>query len=234
MSEVITIQKDELYTAYQPLYHLENESLFSFESLLRSKKEIPPNILFDTARTESKVNLLDRISIKKGISGFTGQKDVLLFLNVFPSTLIQEDFFEFLDENIEQFEVNKNQLVFELNETVREAGHWSIPALKTVVNELKKQGVKIAIDDVGTGIACNQKIIEFEPDFVKLDKYFGIGLSQSKLKQMTVQSYQFLCKGISQLVLEGIETLEDLQLAKELGVHIGQGFYLGKPDSLKQ
>jgi EAL domain-containing protein (putative c-di-GMP-specific phosphodiesterase class I) len=92
---------------------------------------------------------------------------------------------------------------------------------------------KIAIDVVGMGIACNQKIIEFQPDFVKLDKYFGIGLSQSKLKQMTVQSYQFLCKGISKIVLEGIETLQDLQVAKELVVHIGQGFYLGKPGFIK-
>ena len=49
MSEVINIQNDELYTAYQPLYHLEDHALFSFESLLRSKKDIPPTILFDSS-----------------------------------------------------------------------------------------------------------------------------------------------------------------------------------------
>lgn len=200
---------------------------------MRSKKEIPPNILFDSARIQSNVNLLDRISIQKGLSSFTAHKGAFLFLNVLPSTLIQKDFFDFLNKSLEKSEVVKNQLVFELNETISEAKNWAIPELKKAIYGLKKKGVKIAIDDVGTGIACNQKIIEFEPDFVKLDKYFVIGLSESKLKQTTVQSYTYICKGNSMLILEGIEKLEDLELAKELGVNIGQGYYLGKPEPLK-
>ncbi|MGG0719582.1 EAL domain-containing protein [Robertmurraya massiliosenegalensis] len=168
MATVIDMDVDKLYTYYQPLYLLEKHTLFSYESLLRSENEIPPNILFETARLDSQVNILDRIAIKKGLSSFHIQENIFLFLNVFPSTLIQEDFFDFLDQNLDQFGIRKNRIVFEINETISEANNWNMSELKRVIIELKKQGVKIAIDDVGTGIACSQKIIEIQPDFVKL------------------------------------------------------------------
>lgn len=233
--DTLNIQSNDLYTYYQPLYRLDNQTLFSYESLLRCKGNTPPDVLFDTARLESKVNILDRTAIERGMSTYSKYNSAqapLLFLNILPSTLLQEDFFEFLHTNLEKTGIPANQLVFEISESASEAKNWDMVSLKKSIYTLREKGIQIAIDDVGTGIACNKKIIEFEPDFVKLDKYFGMGLSASLLKQSTVQMYVFLCKGTSKVILEGIETEEDLKLAKSLGVDIGQGYFLGKPEPL--
>ncbi len=187
------------------------------------------------AREESRVNMLDKIAIETGINTFSKSNNngsALLFINILPSTLLQSDFFMFIDGILNESGYSKDRLVFELSENAAESTQWGFPELKGVISKFRNQGVRFAIDDVGSGIACNQKIIEFEPEFVKLDKYFGMGLSQSRLKQMTVESYAFLCKENSMLILEGIETEEDLQLAKTLGVNLGQGYHLGKPGPL--
>jgi EAL domain-containing protein (putative c-di-GMP-specific phosphodiesterase class I) len=231
--EKISFHPNELYGHYQPIYHLKKDTLFGYESLLRHKKDIPPNELFDIARAESKVNELDKMAMKNGI--LTYSKTALekhLFVNVLPSTLLQDDFSHFLQTILQETNLNTSKLVFELSETVHEAQFWDTAELQRVVSSLRQKGFSIAIDDVGSGIACNQKLIEFEPEFIKLDRYFGIGLSKSKLKQRTVESYLFLTEGHASLILEGIETQEDAEVAKQLGVELGQGFFYGRPESI--
>jgi EAL domain-containing protein (putative c-di-GMP-specific phosphodiesterase class I) len=77
-----------------------------------------------------------------------------------------------------------------------------------------------------------RSIIELEPHFAKMDRYFGIDLEKSIQKQKLIQRLIEFCGSDITLVLEGLEYQSDLDIAKELGVHIGQGYLLGRPSLL--
>ena len=101
--------------------------------------------------------------------------------------------------------------------------------MKATVNELKRRGIKIAIDDMGAGYSTIRHWVELEPEFVKLDKYFSENLSVNTQKQKIVKSYADLFSGTSKLIIEGIEKKEDLEIIYHLGVQYAQGFFLGRP-----
>jgi EAL domain-containing protein (putative c-di-GMP-specific phosphodiesterase class I) len=109
----------------------------------------------------------------------------------------------------------------------------NLEELKPVVNQLKQFGFKIAIDDVGKGASTLRSIIELEPNFVKMDRFFGIGLEQSVSKRRLIQRLIEFCGNDITFVLEGIEYHSDLEIAKDLGVHVGQGYFLGRPALLE-
>ncbi|MGK5508444.1 EAL domain-containing protein [Brevibacillus formosus] len=75
--------------------------------------------------------------------------------------------------------------------------------------------------------------MEYEPDTVKLDRYFGKQLSSMPNKQKLISLFVQYCQDQTQLVLEGIEESENVSVALALGVPVAQGFLLGQPESLQ-
>ncbi len=125
----------------------------------------------------------------------------------------------------------KGRLVLEINESSPEE-LWQNPILKQTLKELRQYGVWYAIDDFGQGTSSIKKSIEYEPEIIKLDRYFSIDLAQDEKKQRFLSFFTSFYEKDTLIVLEGIERKEDMQVAKELGITIGQGFYLGKPSQL--
>lgn len=223
-----------VFTVYQPIFMFKDDKLFGFESLLRSETGMAPGELFGNARASGGVKALDRLAVKLAIEGFQNQGvGTKLFVNVLPSTLVEPDFLPYLQGVVKDTGFDPTTLVFELIETIIEASFWNGNALKDAVARIRRElGALIAVDDVGSGVACNRNIIEFEPDIVKLDQYFGFELANSTPKQRMVDSYRRLAEDNFTLLLEGIESEEDAETAKRLGVDAGQGFYLGRPGPL--
>ncbi|MBP1990186.1 EAL domain-containing protein [Paenibacillus eucommiae] len=232
------MQADSYYPVFQPLVQLMTGHVFGYEALLRSITNQSPETLFRAARAADCLNDLDILSIKKAISAYFTETTFtssapLLFINVFPSTLLHPAFDEFLHEGLSHYPPLDKRIVLEINEANEEDKMWEIRLLGQKIRGLRQSGFLIALDDVGSGAASLKKIIEYEPDIVKLDRYFGHHLSASRNKQKLISLFINYCAGQTQLVLEGIEEPEDLETAKTLGVPVGQGFLLGRPDSLK-
>src|SRR5690606_28936871 len=105
-----------------------------------------------------------------------------------------------------------------------------IDLLRKAIRFLRTNGFSVALDDLGKGEFSIQTVMELEPDFVKLDRYYSIDLSNSIEKQNEIQMILDVCQQKNiYLVLEGIEEPKDLAMAKKLGVHLGQGYLLGRP-----
>ncbi|OKO94806.1 hypothetical protein BRO54_1361 [Geobacillus proteiniphilus] len=153
-------------------------------------------------------------------------------LNVYPSTILHHEFKPFLKRVVERFPYIENRIVFELNETKEEEGIWKDGELKAAIELMRGYGFYIAIDDVGKGASTLQKIIELQPDYVKLDRYFAQGLAANEEKQKMVSLLASYCGRKMVLVLEGIEEEVDLAQAKLLRVPAAQGYLLGKPGKL--
>lgn len=153
-----------------------------------------------------------------------------MFINVFPSTITNPAFLTFMNETLTETQLNSQQIIFEINETEVVP---NIVSFKNSLSDLKKQGFLIAIDDVGRGSASLRAIIEIEPHYVKMDRYFSVNLSISVHKQEMIKSIITYCNNINiHFVLEGIENSIDLEVAKSLGVSCGQGYILGRPSPL--
>lgn len=70
---------------------------------------------------------------------------------------------------------------------------WDIPLLGRKIREMRQHGLLIALDDVGSGAASLKKIVEYEPDIVKLDRFFGKQLAASPSKQKLVALFVAYC-----------------------------------------
>ncbi|ARK31275.1 EAL domain-containing protein [Halalkalibacter krulwichiae] len=225
--------KESIYHQFQTLWVLDNRSVYGYEAFLRHTSNMNPEELFQFARDENQLYEFDTLSILKAIEEFSVVSDSKLFLNVYPSTVINKDFPRLINSIIKKYPLVVNYLVLELNETSLENEIWSEPQLKERINWLKKLGLCIAIDDVGKGAASLQQIIEYKPQYIKLDRYFSIELGRTLEKQQMISSIVNYCKSFEvKLILEGIETHVDLSIAKALNIDIGQGFVLGKPQLL--
>lgn len=212
----------------QPLYDLKNWQVFGYEVLIRCELFENPEQLFKCAMQHNRLYELDTSSILHATlmnDHFSSMWHTKWFINVYPSTLIHPSFHSILKRLGEASIPGKN-LVFEINEIGTET---DLELLKRAVKCLKTK-YAVALDDVGKGEATLRAIIELEPDYIKLDRYFSVGLSASAAKQKLIRTLVEFCRDSNIcLVLEGIEESEDLAIAKALGIHVGQGFLLGKP-----
>jgi len=223
-----------LYPAFQPLISLADGFPFGYEALLRCSAGTTPDVLFHNARQSRQLYALDTFAAYEAIQHFschllTTPSQAHLFVNVFPSTICHPEFSSFLEQAVTSGGIDNNRIVLEINETNEEDKMWEVRTLGDTLEGLRAAGFRIALDDVGKGAASLTKIIEYEPDFLKLDRYFCTGLSSNVNKQRLVSLFVQYCCGNTALVLEGIEHEEDLEMARSLGVPIGQGFFLGMP-----
>ncbi|MEJ8546258.1 EAL domain-containing protein [Brevibacillus borstelensis] len=231
------MQKEWYYPVFQPLVQLSTGRFVGYEALLRSTANLSPETIFLTARTENRLFELDTFSMKGAIASYFSETPSasvapLLFINVFPSTLLNPAFHDFLHGELREYQSLSGRIVLEINEANEEDKMWEIRLLGQKIRKLRQYGFLIALDDVGSGAASLKKIVEYEPDIIKLDRYFGSRLASSGYKQKLVSLFVDFCIGQIRLVLEGLEEPEDLAIAESLGVPIGQGFLLGRPDSL--
>lgn len=208
---------------FQPIYQLNNSNIMGYEALMRdaSQPHTSPVDIFKEADKIGLRNTLDRISIKSATELFADESN-LLFLNVFPSTLLEENFLSWWDENISY----SKPVVLELLEN-EPINNWE--ALKEITKNLQARGIRIAADDMGGGYSFFQQWIELTPEYIKLDRYFARNLSISSQKQKTVMSLIDLFSDTTKIIIEGIETKEDLCAAELLGILYAQGFLFGKP-----
>ena len=226
-----------LYHHFQPIIDIHESKIFGYESLLRSKDAVNPESLFCSAVNSNTLFELDTLSFIKAIQSFSSQidkhtSDIHLFLNIYPSTLVSSKFLNVFVDIIESSLISPNRIVLEINES-EQIKSYSL--LKKAVFKLQSLGLQVALDDFDKGISPFQKVLELEPNYIKLDKYFSTNLTQSVNKQKLIKLLLKYCSANNiKIILEGIETDNDLSVAKSLGVDFGQGFLFGRPDILKK
>lgn len=219
-------ERSNIYHVFQPIVSTQTLEVIGYEAFLRSHIESNPLALFNKARKEKIISKLDSMSIEQAISQY-GYNN-FLFLNIFPSTVLDDESYLLLTQLVNYFNENK-QIILELNESIDDGLCWEEFELFDRINNLRTLGYLIAIDDVGKGQSSMHKVIELNPDFIKLDRYFAQNLHKCKLKQEVVSFFVNYSKHRSLFILEGIENHVDLSKATELGVNYVQGFLFGQP-----
>ena len=104
-------------------------------------------------------------------------------------------------------------------------------ALAEALHELRRFGVRVAIDDVGSGFSSFRHVTRVNPEILKLDRSLVCGIDDDPVRQSLAAAIVAFAADVGATVVsEGIESEEELACLRELAVGLGQGFFLGRPN----
>jgi EAL domain-containing protein (putative c-di-GMP-specific phosphodiesterase class I) len=220
----------ELSTHFQPLFSLSHQKQVGFEVLLRGRDQdggpVQPELLF-APQSNSDVTELD--SLTHHLHFANARKhlppDTWLFLNVAPSTFIQAGYEQTLASMASAAGLDPSRIVLE----ILESEGVSVEELALAAWRYRGCGFLIAVDDFGAGHSNLDRLLRIQPDFVKLDGELIRAKSRSSDQPLLSTIVSLLHRADMLVVVEGIETTEELILAVESNVDFAQGFLLGRP-----
>jgi EAL domain-containing protein (putative c-di-GMP-specific phosphodiesterase class I)/GGDEF domain-containing protein len=223
---------DRLTPLFQPIADLRSGDLLGVEGLIRGPENSPvhmPTELFRIAREAGLSQEAELAACRAVVRGFSALKSpARVFVNLSAQSLVQmrdRDLrvMGFLAET----GVAPSQVVVELTEHERVE---DIPRLREAADELRKRGVAFALDDFGDGSSSLRLWAELHPEYVKIDKYFTIGVHASAARLECLRALVRLRDTFgNQLVAEGIECEDDLKVVRDLGIEFGQGWFISRP-----
>ena len=217
---------ESLYMAFQPVVSWGQRSTFAYEALLRSREPtLPhPGAVIDAAERLGRVHELGRKVRLKSIESIHRIPDnALLFLNLHPSDLLDEQLFA-PDTPLSQV---AHRVVLEITERAPLQGLADVPAR---VASLRALGFRIALDDLGAGYAGLTSFTLLEPNIVKLDMALVRDLHREPMKQTLVRTMVAMCKELGMVVLgEGIENSAERDELARAGCDLMQGYLFARP-----
>ncbi len=221
-----------LTTLYQPIVDLEQHSIMGYEALTRGPEDTSlsvPEVLFSVSgriRLSLELDALCLCQAVRNARGFDPTKK--LFLNSLSERLENQGLARGgLSEALEESGIEPRNLVLEISERT---GITDFESFGRDLESIRKRGILIAIDDVGTGYSSLQAISEVQPDFIKVDISLVKNIHQSLIKQELVRSLLRVAARIgAKVVAEGIETEEECRTVRSCGVRYGQGYYFARP-----
>ena len=229
------LSNDEFLVQYQPQVDLETGKIIGVEALVRWASETgiyyPPVHFLSVSEKYNLIDKIDKLVMEKSFSDFRNNKDVLngmvLSLNVNAQHFLLDDYLKILKKLSEKYEINPEIVTIEITESIF-LDNFKLATDK--INSLKKMGCKLSIDDFGTGYSSLQYLNEISFDEIKIDKYFIHDIRKSRYKKILVSGIiQMANKMNKKVVVEGIESSDELARVKRYGAQLGQGFYLYKP-----
>ncbi|WP_224167691.1 EAL domain-containing protein [Clostridium baratii] len=240
------IEEKKYYSVFQPIVSLSDMSLYGVEGLTRIQDRSFRNVIdfFNVAKIK---NLEDYVSMKFGVNIYCDyvtsslSKGVKIFIN----ETFNEDRIKGRDEYSNQInkelqdrniyadeDENYNNVVIEFSER---STYGFSEEVDEIINLYRKNDILIAIDDFGAGYANEGLILKLKPDIVKLDRELICNIDKDEYRRtLTTNTIKTLKKLGVKIVAEGIETKEEFNLLRDLGVDYGQGYYIQKPTSIDE
>lgn len=219
--------RDRLGVALEPIVRLGDLHPVGWESLVRgpARSELAtPRALFGTAEETQLTFELDcrcrAAALRNAKRLPAGAK---LFLNCLPSAIHDPSFQgHALRENLQACGLQPSDVVFEISEG-ESISNWEI--FREVCDHYAGLGFGIALDDVGAGYGSLEAVAELRPDFVKVDLAFVRGIDTDPARQEVLVALHGVARSIgATTIAEGVETPEQLETLRRLGIPLGQGF----------
>lgn len=211
----------DLHFQFQPRYY--NGEISSYEALLRTPtsdiesfiETIDDHVTFDLSIIESVINKRSYLA---------NAEKIQLSINISMESLLDDHFVQAC-ANI--FEHEKNIIL----ELTRHDESDDFSRLQTAIKTLKALDIEFALDDYGKGYANSELYLHLDVDYIKLDRKIIKNIDQCYISYSLVKTtYEKIVKVLGKhIIVEGVETFEQLNLLKQLGDMTYQGFYFSKP-----
>jgi EAL domain-containing protein (putative c-di-GMP-specific phosphodiesterase class I) len=201
-----------------------------YETLMRIEHNgqvILPSQFLDVAKKSGDYEQLTRIMVDKSFKYFANRKEEFS-VNLSYDDISDQEMLLYLHEKIEEYGVAK-RVIFEI---VESENIEDFTIVKEFISDMQKLGVKIAIDDFGSGYTNYSYLLQLKPDFLKIDGSIIKNIDTCEDSYIITQSIvDFANKLGIETVAEYIHSEEIYKLTKELNIDNFQGFFLNKPSS---
>ncbi|HEY7761783.1 MAG TPA: EAL domain-containing protein [Actinomycetota bacterium] len=217
---------DGVSMVFQPIVELATEATVGFEALARfdTSPPKPPDEWFAEAVALSLGVQLELRMVRRALRALPRiDPSRYLAVNCSYRAAISSELAALLEPHAER-------LVLEIteHEAVEDYDH-----LVDALAPLRARGARVAIDDAGAGFASLRHTLRIAPDIVKLDLSLTRDIDTDRAKRALATALVSFAQEVgSALVAEGIETAQELETLRELGVGYGQGFFLAAPGEL--
>lgn len=229
------IRNEELYVVYQPKFNLCNSKLAGIEALIRWDNPVlgmvSPIEFIPVAEDTGLINEIGNWIINDVLYQMRRWKDkghslVKVSVNVSQRQFRDHNFIPFIESCLYSYSIEAKYLEIEVTESVLE----SMDLVMSKINSLRALGVGISIDDFGTGYSSLSMLKNLPFDTLKIDQSFVRDLIGNSQDISLVKTIISIGKTFNlNVVAEGIETEEHLQLLAELECPMGQGYFFSKP-----
>ena len=231
LQEIIAQRK--LSALFQPIIDMKNGEFLGFEGLIRGPADSPlhsPINLFGAAEQQGVSLEVEMLARKVVLEAFARQKlPGSLFLNISPETLTHPSFkngqtLEFM----RALDIDPARVVMEITEN---QPTYDFEGMRSALLHYRAMGFKIAIDDLGAGFSSLRLWSELRPEYIKIDMHFVQGVDHDPVKLQFLKSIQQIAEHCgTRVIAEGIETAGELRVLKDIGIALGQGYFIARPN----
>ena len=226
--------ENTLFCHFQPIVDARTGDIFAYEALLRARngeqeEVISAGQLFESCERQSLQHVLDQCARRTAIrcaASLSLPENLRVFINFLPNTIYNPEIcLRTTMEAAEAFGISLEQLVFEVVETEKIP---DIAHLRRILQYYQSHGAGVAIDDMGAGYSAAEYIHSLNPEFVKIDR--DVLYQAEHGSPDLLQTIIAAAKSVgAKVVVEGIETRSQMQLAQDAGTDLLQGFLIARP-----
>jgi len=234
------IANNSLDLRFQPITYIENGNIAGYEALVRwnhpehgfvSPEEFvslaeETSLIFEVGAyvIETSCKAAEQL-IEKGI-----HDKVFMAVNVSARQLAHPDLVSNIVDCLKAYGLPNNTLKLEITEGLA----LDKKEVQRTIQEAHKYGLEVALDDFGTGYSNLTLLHELNFDTIKIDQAFARGITKDSRSMLLVKTINDMCKSLDANVLvEGIENEVMLEMVKDIGATYGQGYHIGKPQTLE-
>ena len=230
---VRALYEERFEVHYQPILEIASGAVRGVEALVRWRDDHgilqPPASFVAIAEEAGLIGDIDDFVLSTATreAAAIGRDDFGLSINATAGQISNQQFVDRVRTALDNSGFDPHRLTLELTESAMLSDMDStIP----VMNALRELGVRIAIDDFGTGYSSLSYLRELPIDIVKIDRSFVQSLATDHVAQSVVAAVLGLARALDlNVVVEGIETVPQLEMAQQLGCELAQGFLFHQP-----
>ncbi|HVT96004.1 MAG TPA: bifunctional diguanylate cyclase/phosphodiesterase [Acidobacteriaceae bacterium] len=230
------IENGDIDVSYQPEFDLSTNAIVRFEALARwthpKLGRIPPGSFIPVAEESGLIVPLGAYVMERACADATtwqrkAGRPIQVAVNVSSVQFARDTFLEEVEEVLRRTGLKPSLLQLELTESATLTG---LERAADLMRRLTGRGIGIAMDDFGTGYSCLSYLPKLAFDALKLDRSFVNELAVRPETRPFVQSILSMAHNLHmRVIVEGIETREQLDLMRSLGTDEAQGYLLGRP-----
>lgn len=226
------VSAGEVEPHFQPIVDLGSRRTIGFETLARWTDNdlgpVSPVVFIPIAEERGIIGPMSQLLLRKATEAARNwPKDLFLAFNLSPSQLVDQNTGLHILSILDRTGFDPRRLEIEITET----GLMNDPAsAEKIVDDLRRVGIRVSLDDFGTGQSSLGRLREFHFDKLKIDRAFVSSILEDRPSEHIIRAILAMCEGLGMdVVAEGIEQEAQAERLVQFGCAGGQGFLFGRP-----
>ncbi|WJH39132.1 EAL domain-containing protein [Aliirhizobium terrae] len=226
------IISDAVDVHFQPIVRIRDGMVAGFEALARWNDPdlgpVSPASFVPLAEERGFIDALSDTLLRKAAeAALSWPRELFLSFNLSSAQLMDPGTSGNILSTLSRVGLDPRRVELEITET---AVMTSADTAERIISDLRQKGVRISLDDFGTGQSSLGRLRDFTFDKVKIDRAFISRITSDRASEHIVRAIIAMCQGLDlEVVAEGIEEKADVEMLRALGCGMGQGWYYGRP-----